>query len=287
MQLEFAEVSRPEAEAFLADLVARAPERAEALRAEVAATGGHELDYSPASLVPLWTWVLRRVRPPGRWRRRRADAAPIRTRLDAGDLELAERIAAYAGEVVRRAVPGAGWFLWDDGGLSNDHQAPVLGTREHDANIRTSVHNALVLRRDGSRPDDPAWLARLLRPVLEPRRPLQGAYELDVRRLEERTRAELDGAELVRELRTLPAIRGDDDELEWVTTTLYATFTVLPRGLLVDVRRRTKDGDADFRLLLETVARAAAAVGARVWDERLGRHLDEASPDEPVQAFLT
>ena len=119
---DFSRLSRDEAEAYLRERVETAPERLEAFRREVAATGGPseaELDCSAESLVPLWEWFLRREAareetggPLPAWYE---PDPPERTaqRLPPATLRDADGIATYVAEVFRRELPESEWIVGD------------------------------------------------------------------------------------------------------------------------------------------------------------------------------
>jgi hypothetical protein len=133
--VKFVEMSRAEGKAFLDRFLRETPEQLERLRELAAATGGprpEELDLTPASLTPLWTWAMPRLRwrsgytppplgePGGRvppealepedqlpsW----FDAGiPGWARWSADSLWLIDGLARYLGETLIAHVPRAKW----------------------------------------------------------------------------------------------------------------------------------------------------------------------------------
>jgi hypothetical protein len=114
----FDEMTRKEARSYLREYVAGHPRRLEEFRQRVAAEGGPAselLDFSPESLLPLWSWLLPRVK---------ADDFH-------GDFYLSyvEGLAAYFAECLLRNVPGVSWAAGEPGGKvhpSIDKNRPVL-----------------------------------------------------------------------------------------------------------------------------------------------------------------
>lgn len=101
---EFQEMTAGEARRHFDWFVAQAPARLELLKRAIAATNGpvDQLDYSRASLVPLWTWVVPRLGT-----------------ADAGDMTVGSKclvvdVGYYLAEVIIRCAADVHWMLWTD-----------------------------------------------------------------------------------------------------------------------------------------------------------------------------
>jgi hypothetical protein len=155
-----------------------APARAESFAEEIEAAGGPVLDYTVESLEVLWAWVLDRIVPRRRLFGRPRDLRPHERpfwlegeeRLSPETAHLADGVATYAGEVAKRARPGSGWFMLDDGGRSYDHQSPVMGTHERMVPLLTLVRNAFVLAIEDPARRDTDQLDIVLAPLTGRRR---------------------------------------------------------------------------------------------------------------------
>lgn len=168
----FAEMTRPEAEAFLAGYVAAAPSRVASFAREVEDSGGppaKHLDGSPDSLVPLWTWVVSRVdADPGT---HPGDHVPSWYASDdqfAGEgmsedlVWLADGLAYYVADALRRAVPGARWEVGHSKVKSYvDQNRPVLAGFRVELNPLRLVLTALRGARDIERKRRPEALREL------------------------------------------------------------------------------------------------------------------------------
>jgi len=121
---DFSLLSADEAEAYLRQRLASAPERLAAFRLEVAETGGpaeEELDASRESLVPLWEWFVRRES--GRSDAERGGPLPdwyepdppevAGERLSPATLRDLDGIATYLPEVFLRELPESEWIVGD------------------------------------------------------------------------------------------------------------------------------------------------------------------------------
>ncbi len=116
--MDFTSLSKQEAEAYRAQFVDETPSALEWLSSEWAASGRDiaELDFSPASLTPLWEWARTRVRP-------RAEGEPLTAapswtgetklhrRLSNDTLRVLDATARYFAEVILRNVPGTTWSV--------------------------------------------------------------------------------------------------------------------------------------------------------------------------------
>jgi hypothetical protein len=115
--VDFTALSKKEADDYLASFVADTPDRLEWLRQQWVASGRpvEELDYSPASLTPLWAWAIGEVTP-------RGDESPgeLPTWVDPrmGAVQFSDRtlwvidaVGRYLGEVFVRNADGASWTV--------------------------------------------------------------------------------------------------------------------------------------------------------------------------------
>lgn len=163
--VEFVNMSKAEAAAYLGQFLDEMPAAMERLRHECSATNGpapDSLDGTPSSLAELWRWAVPRmswregyVPPPLGQPGRRLTAADLEPadelpswfhhpsaagyeRFSADSLWLLDGLARYLGEAVVAAVPGARWsvgsarrkgYMFQNqpvvGGLAGDEQSPL------------------------------------------------------------------------------------------------------------------------------------------------------------------
>ena len=158
---DFEDMTRKEAQSYLRDYVAGHPRRLEEFRQRVAAEGGPApelLDFSPESLLPLWSWLLPRVK---------ADDFRDDLLMDS----YVEGLAAYFAECLSRNMPGVSWAVGEPGGRvhpSTNKNQPVLtwirSGRKHKTEFnlnRITMSVASGARRNDPRNNRPEKLREL------------------------------------------------------------------------------------------------------------------------------
>jgi hypothetical protein len=125
------------------------------------------------------------------------------------------------------------------------------------------------------------------------------SFDLDVLRgsidMPESEREPLDAERLLAQLRALPGVEDEGDELFWTLPAAQVTFLALEsdgavRTLGVELSLRGDPSDdelrTDYARLLDVLERIASTQGARIWDGQLGRYLDDVGRDEAVGSLL-
>ncbi len=171
----FDDLSREDAKALLEDYVAGVPLRIAAFLDEVERAGGpaDRLDFSRASMRPIWAWFLashhlpevpvsddamRSAQPPWWY----DFHAPLGQRLGPELAGLVTNLAAYLADAIIRAHPDAIWVLGRDKRMAN-YNMPLL--RVPGRGESTLDQNLITLGSRGLRgdvgPADPGRLERL------------------------------------------------------------------------------------------------------------------------------
>jgi hypothetical protein len=163
---DFFGLGKAEAEAFFETYVARAEPRLDEFRHEVSASGGpaaEQLDGSPESLVPLWSWFLAHEHgadgelPP--WYE--PDAPEVAgERLPAGDLRAVDGIALYLALAFRRALGGLEWGIGHEPPQRRyvSQNRPVLKAAGYDIDVLQVAYNLAMRALAGRDTDDEALL---------------------------------------------------------------------------------------------------------------------------------
>jgi hypothetical protein len=125
------------------------------------------------------------------------------------------------------------------------------------------------------------------------------SFDLDVLRgsieTPESEREPLDAERVLAELRALPGVEDEGDELYWTLPSAQVSFFAIEsdgavRTLGVELTLRDDPSDdelrADYERVLEVLERISRTEGARIWDGQLGRYLDDVGRDEAVGSLL-